>query len=49
VTVATKQYVEAYYSQPIDVAYFDGCSTGGRQSMVEGVLSPASRKNGGAL
>jgi hypothetical protein len=36
VTVATKQYVEAYYSQPIDVAYFDGCSTGGRQSPMEG-------------
>jgi Tannase and feruloyl esterase len=36
VTVATKQYVEAYYSQPIDVAYFDGCSTGGRQSLMEG-------------
>jgi hypothetical protein len=35
VTVATKQYVEAYYSRPIDYAYFDGCSTGGRQAMVE--------------
>jgi feruloyl esterase len=40
VTVATKQYVEAYYSQPIDVAYFDGCSTGGRQSMMEGTRYP---------
>jgi hypothetical protein len=40
VTVATKQYVEAYYSQPIDIAYFDGCSTGGRQSMVEGTHYP---------
>ena len=26
VTVATKQYVEANYSQPIDRDYFDGCS-----------------------
>jgi feruloyl esterase len=40
VTVAAKQYVEAYYSQPIDVAYFDGCSTGGRQSLVEGTHYP---------
>ena len=40
VTVATKQYVEAYYSKPIDHAYFDGCSTGGRQSMVEGTHYP---------
>jgi feruloyl esterase len=40
VTVATKQYVEAYYSQPIDVAYFDGCSTGGRQSLMEGTHYP---------
>jgi hypothetical protein len=40
VTVATKQYVESYYSQPIDVAYFDGCSTGGRQSLMEGTHYP---------
>jgi len=40
VTVATKQYVETYYSRPIDVAYFDGCSTGGRQSMMEGTRYP---------
>ena len=40
VTVAAKQYVEAYYSGPIDYAYFDGCSTGGRQSMVEGTRYP---------
>jgi feruloyl esterase len=40
VTVAAKQYVEAYYSGPIDHAYFDGCSTGGRQSMVEGTHYP---------
>jgi feruloyl esterase len=40
VTVATKQYVELYYGAPIDYAYFDGCSTGGRQSMVEGTRYP---------
>jgi hypothetical protein len=40
VTLATKQYVEAYYSQPIDYAYFDGCSTGGRQSLMEGTRYP---------
>ena len=40
VTVAIKQYVEAYYSAPIDYAYFDGCSTGGRQAMVEATHFP---------
>jgi hypothetical protein len=40
VTVATKQYVEAYYSQPIDHSYFDGCSNGGRQSLMEGEHYP---------
>ena len=40
VTVAAKQYVEAYYSQPINYAYFDGCSTGGRQSLMEGERYP---------
>jgi len=40
VTVATKQYVEAYYSQPIDHAYFDGCAVGGRQSLMEGEHYP---------
>ncbi|HEY2530799.1 MAG TPA: tannase/feruloyl esterase family alpha/beta hydrolase [Xanthobacteraceae bacterium] len=40
VTVATKQYVEAYHSQPINHAYFDGCSNGGRQSLMEGEHYP---------
>jgi feruloyl esterase len=40
VTVATKQYVQAYYSKPIDYAYFDGCSNGGRQTMMEGTRYP---------
>jgi feruloyl esterase len=40
VTVAAKQYVQAYYSKPIDYAYFDGCSTGGRQSLMEGTRYP---------
>jgi hypothetical protein len=38
--VAAKQYVEAYYSRPIDYAYFDGCSTGGRKSLMEGTRYP---------
>jgi Tannase and feruloyl esterase len=59
VTVATKQYVEAYYSQPIDHTYYDGCSDGGRQSLIEGehypvdydglVAGDASVANGGSL
>jgi feruloyl esterase len=40
VTVATKQYIEAYYRQPIDHAYFDGCSNAGRQSLMEGEHYP---------
>src|SRR5262249_55343250 len=39
-TGATKGSVQAYYSQPIDQAYFDGCSTGGRQSLMEGTRYP---------
>jgi feruloyl esterase len=40
VTMAAKKYVELYYGARIDYAYFDGCSTGGRQSMVEGTRYP---------
>jgi tannase/feruloyl esterase len=36
VTVATKALVQGYYSGTIEHAYFDGCSTGGRQSLMEG-------------
>ena len=35
VTVATKTLTEDYYSNKIAFAYFDGCSTGGRQSIME--------------
>ncbi len=40
VTVAGKQLVEAYYGAPIGNAYFDGCSNGGRQAMVEAARYP---------
>lgn len=35
VTVAAKKLVEAFYSQPIQYSYFDGCSNGGHQAMTE--------------
>ncbi len=41
VTVAGKALVEAYYGAPISLAYFDGCSNGGRQAMVEATHFPA--------
>jgi feruloyl esterase len=40
VTAATKQYVQTYYGGRIRHAYFDGCSTGGRQSLMEGERYP---------
>src|SRR5262249_39691431 len=40
VTVATKQLVSGYYGSAITYAYFDGCSTGGRQSLMEGERYP---------
>jgi len=40
VTVATKVLVQDYYSGTIEHAYFDGCSTGGRQSLMEGERYP---------
>lgn len=40
VTVAGKQIVEAYYGNPVGNAYFDGCSNGGRQAMVEAARYP---------
>ncbi len=40
VTVAGKQIVEAYYGSPVGNAYFDGCSNGGRQAMVEAARYP---------
>jgi feruloyl esterase len=35
VTVAGKQFAEAYCAAPVQHAYFDGCSTGGRMAMME--------------
>ena len=40
VTVAAKELVEEYYKGGITYAYFDGCSTGGRQGMVEATRYP---------
>ncbi len=40
VTVAGKQLVEAYYGNAIGRSYFDGCSNGGRQAMVEAARYP---------
>jgi len=35
VTVAAKELVKGHYGGAISRAYFDGCSTGGRQGMIE--------------
>ncbi|VVB43688.1 Tannase and feruloyl esterase [Beijerinckiaceae bacterium RH AL1] len=40
VTVAAKRLAAAYYSRPVTRAYFDGCSNGGRQAMVEATRYP---------
>ena len=39
-TEAGKHLVQAYYAAPIAHAYFDGCSTGGRMSMMEAERYP---------
>lgn len=39
-TLATKRLAQDYYASKIDHAYFDGCSTGGRQSVMEGDRYP---------
>jgi feruloyl esterase len=39
-TEAGKKLVEAYYGSSISNAYFDGCSNGGRQAMVEATRYP---------
>jgi feruloyl esterase len=39
-TVATKTIVNAYYGRPQRLAYFAGCSSGGRQAMMEAQRYP---------
>lgn len=39
-TVAGKQAAALYYGRPIDKAYFQGCSTGGRQGLIEAQRYP---------
>jgi feruloyl esterase len=40
VTVAAKELVRAFYGAAIQRAYFDGCSNGGRQAMMEASRFP---------
>jgi feruloyl esterase len=40
-TVRSKQLIEAYYEQPPRLSYYQGCSTGGRQGMMEAQRFPA--------
>jgi feruloyl esterase len=40
VTVAAKAFAEAFYAAPIQHAYFDGCSTGGRMALVSAIRYP---------
>ena len=40
VTVPGKAFTKAYYAAPVQHAYFDGCSTGGRMAMMEAERYP---------
>jgi tannase/feruloyl esterase len=40
VTVAAKQLVQAFFQGPIQRAYFDGCSNGGRMAFVQATRFP---------
>ncbi len=39
-TIASKAIIKAYYGTPSKLAYFNGCSTGGRQALVEAQKFP---------
>lgn len=39
-TVASKQIVKTYYGTPAKLAYWDGCSTGGKQGLTEAQKYP---------
>lgn len=41
VAVTGKLFAKAYYAKPVQRAYFDGCSTGGRMAMMEAERYPA--------
>jgi feruloyl esterase len=40
VTIAAKQLVQGYFGRPLTKSYFDGCSNGGRQALVEASRYP---------
>jgi hypothetical protein len=40
VTLAAKQLVKEFYGRPADHSYFRGCSTGGRQALIEAERFP---------
>ena len=40
-TVIAKAVIETFYERPPDLSYFQGCSTGGRQGMMEAQMFPA--------
>lgn len=39
-TVQSKYVIDTFYARPIDYAYFKGCSTGGRQAVMEAQRYP---------